>query len=59
METNYIDTLFLELSQFTQAKTENELKLQDQNKKLIGLLPGMVSKNAIVEHVYCIGEGEL
>jgi hypothetical protein len=28
METKQIDMLFLELSQFTQAKTEKELKLE-------------------------------
>lgn len=38
-ETKYIDLLFLELSQFTKAKTARELKLE----KAVALLNSMVN----------------
>ena len=38
MSTEMVDMLFLELSQFTGAKTALELHLEDENKRLRRLL---------------------
>lgn len=36
--TETIDKIFLELSQFTKAKTKNEIRLEKQNKKLFDFI---------------------
>lgn len=37
-ETEIIDKLFLELSQFTQSRPKNELELLTENRRLRGLV---------------------
>ena len=41
MDTKFIDGLFLELSQITQAKTAKEFELEKNNSRLLNALRGL------------------
>ncbi len=50
MDTDTIDRLFLELSQFTKAITEKELKLQEENERLKDKILELNKKITEAEH---------